>query len=349
MEDAVARLRRAAREVRAELVPDPRVDVFEVRTRRDGDGVHADVATTVPAAADRLRQRLRAHGVEADVRVRALPDAALAPRGDALVRAPIAPVYRRPTMNSTQLTQQVLGSRVTLLSRRGRFWRIRGQDRHVGWVHQGYLVRTATERALAWETGVGGEPVVSLGAVLLDRHGVAFARLPWGARLLRLGPDRIRLPDGRDGRVGEGELVAARALPELFPPVGERVTRTARRWLGAPYLWGGVTPHGVDCSGFVQSIFRLHGLALPRDSDMQAGVGDGVVPGDDWRALRPGDLVFFAERRRVNHVALSLGAGRIIHASASNGGVDVNDLNGDGDVEHFLRGAYHSARRLLSG
>ena len=136
------RPRRAlARQVRRKLVPDPRVEVFEVRTRTLNGRPSITGQTTVPAAAEAFRRGIEALGVPVDLRLRVLPDPGLGPRSEALIRAPIAPVYRRPTMNSTQLTQYVLGHRVTLLSRRARFWRIRGEDGHVGWVHRGYLAR----------------------------------------------------------------------------------------------------------------------------------------------------------------------------------------------------------------
>jgi cell wall-associated NlpC family hydrolase len=80
---------------------------------------------------------------------------------------------------------------------------------------------------------------------------------------------------------------------------------------------------------------------------MQVRVGATVEPGPEHENLRPGDLLFFAEAGRVNHVGLSLGRGHIVHASASNGGVDLNDLAGDLDFEEFLRGAFVGARRLL--
>ena len=344
MADPLATIRRIARAVRSEFVPDPRVDVFEFRTRRENGRAAVQSVTSVPSAAEAFRERLARNGVKADVRVRVLPDPSLAPRNEALVRAPIAPLYRRPTMNSTQLSQYVMGSRLTLLSRRGLFWRVRGEDRHVGWVHHGYLVRGDAEWALGWERASSGDPVVSLGAEVHDEADRTFARLPWGARVIQPTPGRILLPDGRSGRIGSGEVVAVDRLWDRFPARGESVTRTARRWLGAPYLWGGVTPNGVDCSGFVQSVYWFHGVALPRDSDMQARVGAEIEEADE---LRPGDLVFFAEHGRVNHVALSLGGPHIIHASASNGGVDLNDLEGELDLEALLRKSRVVARRLL--
>lgn len=340
-------IRSAGRSIRSEHAPDSRVEIFQIRTRGSADQPEVLVETTLPNAALAFARRLEDEGVEADVHVTLLPDPRLEPRTEALVRASLAPVYRRATMNSTLDTQYPLGARVTLLSRRGRHWRVRGEDGHVGWVHAGYLVRGEPDWALVWERGEGGDPVVSLGAELHDEAERVFARLPWGARVIQQAGGRILLPDGRTGRLGTGELVPADRLRDRFPPRGESVTRTARRWMGVHYLWGGVTPHGVDCSGLVQSVYWIHGVALPRDSDMQSEVGAEVTVGSDWSGLRPGDLLFFSERGRINHVALSLGGGHIIHASASNGGVDVNDLDGERELEQRLRGGFIGARRLL--
>src|SRR5690606_11637370 len=117
---------------------------------------------------------------------------------------------------------------------------------------------------------------------------------------------------------------------------------------GAPYLWGGVTLNGVDCSGFTQAVMWMHGIALPRDSDLQERTGTGVSLGLDLDELRPGDLLFFAEKgARVSHVAISLGGPLIIHSALGNGGVHSNDLTGDDPLERKLAEMFVSARRLL--
>lgn len=348
MTDPFETLRDTARAVRAEFAPDSRVEVFQIRTGREAAAPEVTVETTLPNAALAFARRVEEEALEADLKVTVLPDPMLQPRGEALVQASIAPVYRQATMNATLLTQYPLGARLTLLNRRGCYWRVRGEDRHIGWVHSGYLVQGELEWALAWERAEGGDPAVSLGAQLVDEADRVFARLPWGARVIQQAGGRILLPDGRTGKLGGGELVAADRLWDRFPPRGESVTRTARRWLGVHYHWGGITPHGADCSGLVQSVYWIHGVALPRDSDMQREIGEEVEPGSDWSNLQPGDTLFFAEQRRVNHVALSLGGSHIIHSSASNGGVDVNDLAGDRDLERHLREVFVGARRLLS-
>lgn len=347
MADPWVTIRDVGRAVRREYVPDSRVEVFQFRSRRDGSAPAVVVETTLPRAALDFARRLEEEDVAAEIRLTLLPDPTLQPRGEALVRAPLVQVYQRPTMNSTLLTQYTLGSRLTLLNRHGRHWRVRGEDGHVGWAHVGYLLRGELDWSLRWERAEGGEPLVSLGAEVLDEAERVFARLPWGARVVQQAGGRILLPDGRAGTLGRGELVPADRLWDRFPPRGESVTRTARRWLGAHYLWGGVTPHGVDCSGLVQSVYWIHGVSLPRDSDMQHQVGEPVEAGDDWSGLRPGDLLFFAEQGTVNHVALSLGGSHIIHASASNGGVDLNDMEGELELEGRLRQVFVGARRLL--
>lgn len=343
------RIRRAVAEVRSELVPDPRVEVLDVRIDAGAGRPTIRGETTLSGAGAALERRLGDDELDVDVQLRFLPDPRLSPRHDALVRAAIAPLYRRPTMSSTLLTQYVLGSRLGLLSRRGRFWRVRGEDRHTGWVHRGYLVRGEREWALAWEAGGTGEPAISLGADVHDEEERPLLRLPWGARVIQPGPGRVLLPDGRAGLIGSGEVVAVDRLRDRFPARGESITRTARRWLGAPYLWGGVTPAGVDCSGFVQAVFWIHGVALPRDSDLQSDMGTPVEPGEDFSRLGPGDLLFYAQKERVDHVAISLGGSHIIHSSAGNGGVDLNDMTGGGAFEVLLRSLFTGARRLLPG
>src|SRR6476620_2705165 len=106
-----------------------------------------------------------------------------------------------------------------------------------------------------------------------------------------------------------------------------RVLNTADRYLGVPYVWGGNTPDGFDCSGFTKYVFARNGVTLPRTSREQAHVGDGVPL--DFGAMRAGDLLLFAEPgEAISHVAIYVGSGRIIHASSAMGGVNYLDLDG---------------------
>jgi cell wall-associated NlpC family hydrolase len=123
------------------------------------------------------------------------------------------------------------------------------------------------------------------------------------------------------------------------------VLGTADDYLGTPYVWGGTTPRGFDCSGFVQYVFRHHGVTLPRTSRQQARVGTPVAA--SVQALQPGDLMLFASNGvRIDHIAIYAGQNRIIHSSSSGGGVGYDDLTsnrGRWFVAHHV-----ASRRVLA-
>jgi len=333
--------------VRRAHVPDFRSGVFEVAIeQRDAATVVTGQSTHAAAVSD-LVERLRAAGVQATDEVTLLPDPGFGTSRFGVARSAITPIYAEPRLPAPQISQLVLGMRVELLSRDADWVRIRGEDGYIGWVHSGYVEAGPEDWAFAWERATTGEPVVSLGAELLDEEGWTIARLPWGSRLVRYS-GAYQLLDGRRGTIANGEVVDVDRLVDRFPPRGESVARTARRWLGAPYLWGGVTLNGVDCSGFTQAVMWMHGIALPRDSDLQSRTGAAVEVGDDLHELRAGDLLYFAETgARVSHVAISLGSTHIIHSALGNGGVDINDLAGSSPFEERLRGMLVEVRRML--
>jgi cell wall-associated NlpC family hydrolase len=117
-----------------------------------------------------------------------------------------------------------------------------------------------------------------------------------------------------------------------------QVLETAKRFLGLPYLWGGTTPLGIDCSGFCQLAYHLHGVSLLRDSSIQY-TQPGLLPVEK-EGLEPGDLVFFG-RKAITHVGMVLGSGEFIHATTHlRPVVQISRL----DEAHWLE-LYWGARR----
>ena len=182
--------------------------------------------------------------------------------------------------------------------------------------------------------------------LLLDDHGEKLVRLPWGSRVARSG-ETVVLPDRRRGRLSEGELIAWDELDGRFTGDGGAVVNTARGWMGVPYLWGGRTRWGADCSGFVQAVYRLHGFLLPRDSYQQVEYGEPVEIGGEFEGLRPGDLVFFkaADSDKIVHVAFCVGEATIVHAELQNG-VIQEDVLGVSSLGSELLGRVAAVRRF---
>ncbi len=335
--------------VRAEFAPDSRQAVFEVAARFDGDGLALVGVTSEPGAAEALHRRAALLDGWREVRdeVTRLPEPRLNGEDHAVVTAAVAPMLAAPMIAEVAISQVILGHHVRVLRRAGRWLHCRSGEGYLGWIHRGYLAPMNESAARAWQIGTEGEACISLGAELRTEEDEVLARLPWAARVVRQSDGRARLPGGGLGRV-VGELIPLAQRPLRFPSRGEAVVRSALQWLGAPYLWGGVTPAGVDCSGFVQALLRMHGIEQPRDSDQQAEVGKPVDPGRDFARLQAGDLLYFAEEGElVSHVALSMGGTRIIHSSLGNGGVFRNDLAGPLRYEQELREIFVCARRVL--
>ncbi len=96
------------------------------------------------------------------------------------------------------------------------------------------------------------------------------------------------------------------------------------QFVGNPYVYGGSSlTHGTDCSGFTQAVFRKFGISLPRTSGSQSGVGKKI----SVSSARAGDLIFYAKNGRVNHVAICIGGGRVVHASNPTTGITTSNMN----------------------
>lgn len=349
MKGSPEELKALVHEVRDAHAPDPRIAVFEVDVEVHGDRVAFVGFTSEPAAAEELHRRAAGltQWTEVADRVQLLPEAAPDELVHAVVSAALAPMMGGPRIASTQVSQAVLGSRLVVFRREGRWLQCKGPDGYIGWIHAGYVALMDEAGARAWEMGVDGDVWISLGAEVLDDDGAILARLPWNARITRLGSGLARLPDGRTGHI-RGEVIPLGARQLGFPTDPTAICETAPRWLGVPYLWGGITMGGVDCSGFVQALHRMHGHTLPRDSDQQSRAGESVDPGENFEKLLPGDLLFYAEQPgRCTHVTMSLGGSEIIHSSLGNAGVGRNDMAGRRSYERELRRIFLWARRIL--
>ena len=249
----------------------------------------------------------------------------------------IAPVLADAGVRAEQLSQLVLGETAAVVERAGEWLHVRTTaEAYQGWVHQGYVLQVPPERAESWRTAA---TAWSLGAQVRVERGVV--RLPLRARVMPHGAG-IELPDGRWGAVFEGAVSPAAAVQADARTL--RPDAWAWTWFaGTHYLWGGVTPFGVDCSGLVQTTFAARGVQVPRDAYQQAGVGREVEPAK----ARPGDLLFFRNEsgERITHVAFLTDDDQLVHATLACGGV-VREPWAAGTRAASLRERLVAARRV---
>lgn len=331
-------LLRAIEDIRRRTVPDRRLGVFDVTLADDANGRRLAGVTTSRDALAALRQL--AAGAELPVDVRPLPEPGGLDTAAAVVTAAVAPVQAAPAVRAERASEVLHGETVTVLERREAWLRVRVADGYHGWLHDGYARLGTPDWAEDWAQRADGR---SLGVELRLRDG--RVRLPLGARLMLRRDGSVETADGRVGDVAGGVVRPEReagAEARLLAP-----SEWVLRWFGAaPYLWGGRTEWGTDCSGLTQAVYAFRGTALPRDTDLQMAVGADVPVTGDGRGFEAGDLLFFAEQGRVSHVALWAGAGHIVHSALSRGGVGTDDLYGDAPRLRRLRDGLVGVRRI---
>lgn len=259
-----------------------------------------------------------------------------------IVRDTVAGVYAAPEANAEMVTQVIMGERLAVRQRSGDWLQVSVPDGYTGWVRAGDTIPYLYGKGPL--DGVSRKVLVAVpvAGVTSRPGGPSVARVAMGSELGLLGGEkgwyRVKLP----AAIGWIKADAGRVFPErAAPPRGTRadILATATKFLGVPYVWGGTTALGIDCSGFTYRVYQVNGVRLPRDADQQF-----AAPGA--RAVNeptPGDLVFFSGREPVSHVGIYLGGGEFIHASSGRGAVVINRL-----TDPYYRDHYIGARSFIT-
>lgn len=326
-----------AAELGARHVPDARLGVWDIIVDRTSKGVvRLSGATTSAKGLRELEARAADH---AEVDVQLLPERGLAGATCVVAHRSLAYLRRDPSHASEMVSQMIMGEEALVLRRSGDWLQVQTGDGYVAWVHHGACLTSDPgeyrDRLAANRPRDGSWIVVSRGTVARQAprpEAPIVADLVQGAIVDARVSDsalELTLPDCTRGWVDAGAAVRCARLSDVFPHDGSAIVAHAATFMGLPYLWGGTSEKGFDCSGLVQRVYALHGTRLPRDADQQSVIGAEVDPGAGWSAIHDGDLAFFVESpgERVTHVGILTTGGQMVHASTTRNGVAWDTLN----------------------
>lgn len=309
-------LEEKAERIRLATVPDRRIGVFHFT--KDEEGKINGFETDDPLAAERMDSLFRAGGYELPITV--LPMADLGDTTQAVVRVGVAHLRGQPKHSAELVDQVVLGHTLRILKKEKGWYYIQTAYEYLGWVTAESITPMTGTQFTGWEQAPKVRVAVSRSVVSSEptRSSLTLSDATMNALFTyqssRGSWTQVGLPDGRTGYVPTSELTLPVPITDQAPDAQDLI-ETAFGFHGIPYLWGGNSSLGFDCSGFTQTVFAANGYQLPRDANMQVKIGEAVSYDSTYSALQAGDLLFFGEGERISHVALSLGGPRFIHAS----------------------------------
>lgn len=293
----------------ARFLPDRRLGVWDVQlTCQDGKPRLAGETTLHPSCWDDLGADMAV-----DMAVETLS------REPAHVYSPVLNLRREPRHAAELVSQAPLGTQLTVVKRpEGEWWRVQTPDGYVAWGRSDNI-RLASPAP----EGLRILPIV-LEAARLDGSGPIplAAGSELAPREAQADHWLAETPDGSLVRIPRAAALAPSERAELWrqpTELGARAIDIAEKWLGVPYLWGGKSGWGLDCSGLTQLVYETLGIRLPRDADQQL---KALPPVPGWSELAVGDLLFYP-----GHVALWAGDGFAIHASSPRGAVVREDVS----------------------
>jgi len=252
----------------------------------------------------------------------------------------VADVRQEPSHRSERISQGLYNEIVIIQERGKGFSRVKFPDGYIGWMGNQFLSENSPDN------GEGPYIVHTLLAGGLERPDIGsrkVALFPYGCRLygqMEIGFLNVQSERYGDVFVPEADLID---MSGIVPPANiesDDILLEAEKFMGVPYLWGGRSSFGVDCSGFVKTIMARFGVELPRDTKDQIKSGTEIPRGEVGR----GDLLFFPR-----HVALAVSRDLFLHSSRSNGGVAFNSFDrGSRIYGAELDKSFLSARRVFN-
>lgn len=346
------------RKIKSKYAPDSRVNVFTVKGIKSGKKLILKGETDNLIVKDELVKSFSPKYREVIDSIQLLPDNNLSST-HALINVSVANLRTNPSHPSELATQAIFGTPVLVLKKENDWYLIQTPDKYIAWVDAPAITFLNKAEFENWQNSSKIIATVTYGIIYTSD---SINSLPVSdfiaGNIFQLKEDyysndfiKIVLPDKRQGFVKKSEFeILDIFISEHNTVSSEKLINTAKQFIGIPYLWGGTSIKGLDCSGFTKTVFFLNGLIIPRDASQQVLAGDKVEIDEQYSKLKPGDLLFFGSKRadnsdRITHVGMYLGNGSFIHES---GCVKIESLHkSDDNYNAFRASSLLQVRRYL--
>ena len=345
--------------IKKEYAPDKRVALFNIDLSQFNGSILLKGESDQPKTVAILKQKLKEQNIDFIDSIVMLPDASVGKTKYAVVNNSVANIRSQSRHSGELATQALLGMGLKVLKIKGAFYLVQTPDAYISWVDHGGVQLMDEKEYLEWNNAPKIIFTKSWGYSYSNKNtdSQKVSDLVLGAQIKYLSDDgdfyKVAYPDGRIAFVKKSESALYKQWIKNVKPSGELIEKYALNFMGTPYLWGGTSTKGMDCSGFTKTIYLMNGFIIPRDASQQINAGLDVDPNLKFENLRKGDLMFFGKkatdstRQRTTHVGIWLGndKGEFIHEASQ---VRLSSINPDSDYyDESNTKRYLGSRRYL--
>ncbi len=343
-------------EIREQYAPDKRTVLFDIRVFSDAKKYILTGETDNEIALAELRKSLESSDVEYIDKIKLLPSDELEGKTQAIVNISVANLRSNAKHSAELATQATLGTPVKVLKKEGGWYYIQTPDKYLSWVDDGGIQLMNDDEFKKWQSAEKIIYTKTYGHSYTQENTDAIVSdLVAGGVIETVSSSdafyEVKYPDGRKAFVSKNDAENYNEWIDRMNPTIDDLVTTSKQLMGVPYLWGGTSTKGMDCSGFTKTIYFLNGMVIPRDASQQVHTGKSIDSVQEFDNLEKGDLLFFGRKatdstaERVVHVGMWIGNNEFIHASNM---VRISSMDPDAEnFDEWNRNRYLRTKRIL--